>query len=404
MRFALLIGMTFLSAGSAMADDVWRRHTIDDSSRGADGVRLTDINGDGLLDITTGWEEGGIVRVYHHPGHEKARGQWPAVTVGQVAAPEDAVFADLDNDGAVDVISSCEGKTRTMFVHWAPSDAKDALSPSAWSTAAIPATQDRAQWMFCVPAQIDGKHGVDLIVGSKGKQGLIGWLQAPENPRQLDQWKLHTICPAGWIMSLIWTDIDGDGNTDILASDRRGAGRGCFWLKNPGIDGPLTEPWTKHPIGTGNREVMFLDDADVDGDGLSDVVVPNKPGQILWHRRQPGKQVAWETSQIPFPKNVGTGKSTAIADINNDGRADIVFSFENAKNVSGIVWMEQHQTDAGEITWQQHTLSGPTGTKFDLIQTSDIDGDGDLDVMTCEERENLGVIWYENPRPVGSRQ
>ena len=23
--------------------------------------------------------------------------------------------------------------------------------------------------------------------------------------------------------------------------------------------------------------------------------------------------------------------------------------------------------------------------------------DGDLDVVTCEERTNLGVVWYENP-------
>ena len=37
------------------------------------------------------------------------------------------------------------------------------------------------------------------------------------------------------------------------------------------------------------------------------------------------------------------------------------------------------------------------GVKFDRIETIDLDGDGDLDVLTCEERDNLGVIWYENP-------
>ena len=31
------------------------------------------------------------------------------------------------------------------------------------------------------------------------------------------------------------------------------------------------------------------------------------------------------------------------------------------------------------------------------MELIDLDGDGDLDVMTCEERKNLGVIWYENP-------
>ena len=45
-----------------------------------------------------------------------------------------------------------------------------------------------------------------------------------------------------------------------------------------------------------------------------------------------------------------------------------------------------------------HEISGEEeGAKFDLIQTLDLDGDGDLDIVTCEERDNLGVIWYENP-------
>ena len=81
---------------------------------------MADVNGDGHLDITTGWEEGGVVRVYVNPGPSKAAAIWPAATVGTVKSPEDAVFADLDGDGSEDVVSSCEGKTRTMFFHWAP--------------------------------------------------------------------------------------------------------------------------------------------------------------------------------------------------------------------------------------------------------------------------------------------
>jgi len=45
--------------------------------------------------------------VYLNPGPAEAKKAWPAVTVGQVKSPEDAVFADLDGDGAVDVIT-CE--------------------------------------------------------------------------------------------------------------------------------------------------------------------------------------------------------------------------------------------------------------------------------------------------------
>ena len=49
-------------------------------------------------------------------------------------------------------------------------------------------------------------------------------------------------------------------------------------------------------------------------------------------------------------------------------------------------------------TRQFEEISGDSrGVKFDLIQLLDLDQDGDLDLLTCEERDNLGVIWYENP-------
>ena len=122
----LFLSLAFVAGDAAKAevtiesDAIWKRHTIDNSSRGADGVRLRDVNGDGLPDIATGWEEGGVIRVYLHPGYASAKQPWPSVTVGEVNSPEDAVLVDLDRDGAFDVVSSCEGRVRTMFFHWAP--------------------------------------------------------------------------------------------------------------------------------------------------------------------------------------------------------------------------------------------------------------------------------------------
>jgi hypothetical protein len=61
--------------------------------------------------------------------------------------------------------------------------------------------------------------------------------------------------------------------------------------------------------------------------------------------------------------------------------------------------------------WQAHDISGPKGIKFDRMELLDVDKDGDLDILTCEERENgkgLGLFWYENPheatRPVQAEQ
>jgi hypothetical protein len=91
---------------------------------------------------------------------------------------------------------------------------------------------------------------------------------------------------------------------------------------------------------------------------------------------------------------VGTGKAVAVTDVDLDGQMDLVITCENARNVSGIFWMRQ--STAGQ--WQAQDISGAEqGIKFDRIELLDLDLDGDLDVITCEERDNLGVIWYENP-------
>jgi len=54
--------------------------------------------------------------------------------------------------------------------------------------------------------------------------------------------------------------------------------------------------------------------------------------------------------------------------------------------------------------WEPHEISGEVGIKFDRLELLDMDGDGDLDVLTCEERAHgtgLGVFWYENPMGTG---
>lgn len=348
---------------------------IDNTSRGADGVRLMDVNGDDKHDIVTGWEEGGVIRAYLNPSRVGARLPWRTVTVGRLRSPEDAVFVDLDADGRIDIVSSCEGEQRAMFVHWAPKNLDHYWDDSAWQTELIPATSG-IRWMFTVPMQVDGKHGVDLIAGGKDEGAAIGWLEAPANPRDLAAWKWHPIRPVGWTMSIYTADMDGDGDLDILASDRKGAATGIFWLENPS--------WREHKVGAQGQEVMFIDHADFDGDGIRDIVAAARPRSIQIFSRG-------ATRTIDLPEWSATAKAVRVGDIDNDGKPDIVLSCENATGkLSGLLWYSG-------ATGQWTDISGPEGVKYDLIELVDLDLDGDLDIITCEETANLGVIWYENP-------
>ena len=387
----------------------WPRHVIDDSSRGADGVRLADVNGDRRMDVVTGWEQGGITRVYLNPGPDRAGEPWPAVTVGKTPNVEDAVFVDLDRDGRVDVVSSCEGKTRTMFVHWAPPRSEDYLVADQWQAEPIPDSRNRMMWMFSIPMHVDGRYGVDLVAAGKGKDCQIGWWQAPEEPRNLQRWTWHPISPAGWVMSLRTLDVDGDGDLDVLASDRKGPHRGCRWLENPGPGPDQARPWQSRLLGGGDHEVMFLTVADLDIDGADDVVCATRDNGLLFFRRTAKGQGPWEEHAVSMPESVGTGKAVEVGDIDRDGRPDLVFSCENARgDRSGVVWLSCQDAPA-EDAWTAHEISGPKGIKFDRLELLALDADGDLDVLACEEsqpvddkRQGLGVFWYENPTPVRS--
>jgi len=380
------------SGGPPLEGKPWARHTVDGSSRGADGVKLLDATSDGRPDVVTGWEQGGLVRVYYNPSRVDSRNPWPQVTVGRVGSPEDAVFADLDRDLAFDVVSACEGATRALFVHWAPKNSDRYFDEAAWTTEAFPAARGVMQWMYAAPMQVDGKHGADLIAGGKGPGAAIGWLEAPADPRKVADWKWHPLREAGWIMSVYTVDMDGDRDLDILFSDRRGAHSGVYWLENPGSgSGRQSQPWAEHPVGAAGREVMFVDYADADGDGLPDVAAAVKPREVHILKRLDRTGRNWRTRAVAIPPVTGTAKSARVADIDSDGSLDLVYSAEQTpKGLSGVIWMPLGGGAARDI-------SGPEGEKYDIVELIDLDGDQDPDVLTTEENHGLGVIWYENP-------
>ena len=197
--------------------------------------------------------------------------------------------------------------------------------------------------------------------------------------------------------------MDNDGDLDIVVSDRKsGSTQGVRWLENPGKIRKQKKEWKNHFIGCQGLEVMFLDLKDLDGDGLEDVIVTEASSRRIWFLKRMDKTGQnWKHFPIAIPEYATKPKSVAVGDIDKDGKPDLVHSFEKAKGEKeGIYWLS-YKNKPIDSNWQWHTISGPVGIKFDKIELVDLDGDGDLDVLTCEENygeysKGLGVIWYEN--------
>src|SRR5207249_1854165 len=79
--------------------------------------------------------------------------------------------------------------------------------------------------------------------------------------------------------------LNHNGDADLLVSDRRGAKSGTLWLENPGPGDAQKRYWPEHRIGGQGREAMILTVADLDGDGMDDVITAVREKEILFHRR-----------------------------------------------------------------------------------------------------------------------
>lgn len=305
---------------------------------------------------------------------------WPLVTVAKARSPEDAVPFDFDNDGLLDVISCHEGKTRQVIVHRASGgDKHTILAPSRWDSRPI-SQVDGQLWMFAEPILLR-RSTRGIIIGSKGSAASITLLLAPKRDEHVvNKWSVHRLRDAGWIMTLKALDMDGDGDQDLLFSDRKGKRRGVGWLEQPN-DSP-TADWVEHLIGGTDHEVMFVDATP------KQVLVATRNSVCLDFRRTDDSD--WELKSFPNPEHVPMGKAIKRMP---DGR--IVLTANSAADSKkapqrGGIWLRNH-----DQVWMP--IDETTEIKPDRIELIDLDGDGDLDLMTCEERKNLGVIWYENP-------
>lgn len=184
----------------------WTEHIVEESFDAAGQVCATDVDGDGDIDLLGSAYYGNAMVWWENT--DGTGTSWTVNTVDdsfEYAASVSA--ADVDEDGDIDVLGAAE--TDDDITWWENTDG----SGATWAEHTIEGNFDGAFAVYAT--DIDGDGFTDVLGAARFADDITWWENSDTDPGIY--WTSHTVDDSfNGAMSVYATDIDGDGDTDIL--------------------------------------------------------------------------------------------------------------------------------------------------------------------------------------------
>ena len=363
----------------------WKRIHLDDKFR-SEGAAVGDFNHDGKLDIAAG-------SVYY------AAPDWKLIPIADKAMEYDPhgysnsfvnAVADLNSDGWADLMVVDFPSKETWWFE------NPQHAGGAWKRHVITPVSNNESPAFI---DVDGRGKPSWLMAvaptsetADGPDRRMAILTPAPDPFQ--PWLIRAISAAGaentvrYAHGLGAGDINKDGRIDVLVPQG--------WWERPAVES--NQEWTFHPAPFGEPCAhMYV--YDFDGDGDNDVVSSAAHQLGIWWHEQTAD--GWKTHEIS--REFSQTHSLMMADINGDGLPDLVTGkrwWAHGPNgdvqpdaPAMVFWFELSRQN-GKPTWTPHRIDSNSGvgTQFDV---ADVDGDGLLDVITANKK---GVRWFKQVR------
>lgn len=298
-----------------------------------------DFNGDGRADILCVPYPGKAGHWYENPG--PTAGFWPQRLYYPMVGNESPSLVDMNGDGRPDLIFNNDG-----YIGYAAYPLGKPEAP--WTFHAVSPKHERYQRFT---------HGIGAgDLNGDGRMDLLeaaGWWEQPADAAAATPWRFHPHQFAEAASHMLVTDVDGDGLNDVICSWHCHLYGLLWWQQQRDAGGNIT--WQRHEILSPQPDVtsnqfrfsqphsMVL--ADMNGDGLMDFVTgkrfwahgptgdkePDAPAIVCWFELRRAANGPAQFIPHLIDDDSGVGTQVTVADLNADGRPDVVVA--NKKGV-----------------------------------------------------------------------
>ena len=322
------------------------------------------------------------------PEEPATKNAWTKKVIWEGGICYTAITADFTKDGIPDIIADAGKGVTRLFV--GPDWKKQIIIDDKHLNLG-----GNNSYITSDVCDLDGDGDADYIAACFNP-GVIVWYEQPERPLE-EPWKRRVIeNQLNGVHSVIHGDVDKDGRMDLLATSDQPKGRfpnSLVWLSPP-AKVQSDQAWQRHILADRNAPGIshYLALGDFNGDGRPDVVTGAKGGPTIVEKGT-GQWFAWwasptdptqEWTKHDLPGNHLGATNILPGDINGDGKVDFLATRGHGR---GVIWFEAPD-------WKIHTIDAEIKEPH-CLQVEDIDGDGDLDAVTCAYGSKI-CVWYEN--------
>ena len=365
------------------------------SGAGPNFSGIQDIDGDGKPDMISVNQSANTVSIFRNTTTSKNNVSFAnKQDVNTGSFPLGASFADFDGDGMTDmIVSNYNSNTISVYRNTSTSGSISFSAAQSYATGTRPG--------YAQVADIDGDGKPDIIEANNSSNSLSIFINTSSGTGNISfATKVDvTVGSAPSIIAI--ADIDGDGKVDIVCPNQ-GASN-IYLLRNTssgaGIVNFSTSVLTSGVGSSGPRGVSI---GDLDGDGKPDLVIANSyAGTITIYKNNCSAGFISFGSKTDYTMNSGTTTmTTQIADLDGDGKLDILVPNANTNNFITVL---RNNSSGGNISLQSlinYTI-GVGSSSPSFIAVADVDADGKPDIVTANTTTNtLSIIRNQINGPV----